>query len=82
MKKIKAVAKLKDTRSGFTKYYRYTIDPQYVDSQYYWWFDGNASCDCNRSLFLYNYDGSKELDCNNGNNIIELVWLKIDGIKT
>lgn len=32
------------------------------------WLEGNFSCDCNRSLFLYSQE--KELPCNNGENTI------------
>jgi len=30
----------------------------------YIWSDGNYECDCNRSLFLYDHDESKEYPCN------------------
>lgn len=34
------------------------------------WDIGNYSCDCNRSLFLYDYNEDKELDCNVSDNVI------------
>ena len=30
------------------------------------WEEGNYGCDCNRSLFLYDWDEDKELPCDNG----------------
>jgi hypothetical protein len=79
--KVKVAAKLKDTRNGYSKIYRYEVEPEYADSQWYMWHEGNYSCDDNRSIFLYNWDEDKKLDCNHGDNLIELVWLKINGVK-
>lgn len=44
------------------------------DGTFYNWFEGNFSCDCNRSRFLYQ-DDDKVLPCNNGDNriVIELI---------
>jgi hypothetical protein len=28
------------------------------------WSEGNFSCDCNRCLFLWNWDAAKDLPCN------------------
>jgi hypothetical protein len=42
----------------------------------YLWDEGNYSCDCNRSLFLWNFDRAKELKCDLGKNRIELVELE------
>ncbi len=33
------------------------------------WLENNNSCDCNRSLLMYD-DETKELECNTGSNVI------------
>lgn len=73
------IAKLNDTRNEYTREYEYKVKNEYVESQEFWWTEGNAACDCNRILYLYNWDESKDLDCNMGDNIIELLSLIIDG---
>ena len=40
----------------------------------YLWEEGTYSCDCTRSIFLWNFDDSKHLSC--GTNRIELVELE------
>jgi hypothetical protein len=48
----------------------------------YQWLDGNYSCDCNRSLFLYDHDPEKELPCDDGiHRVIELDSLKVNGVE-
>jgi hypothetical protein len=42
----------------------------------YLWEEGNYSCDCNRSLFLWNFVDAKKLECDLGENRIELVELE------
>ena len=66
---------LRDTRDGFTK----TIEQEWGLSEpwgdsYPWvgyWLDGNNSCDCNRSRYLYRYDEDKQTGC--GDDIIEIL---------
>lgn len=60
---------LRNTIDGFTDIYHDDWDyPEPFNSCM--WYEGNYSCDCNRSYFLYNWDNNKELDCNIENNII------------
>ncbi len=62
---------LQDTVSGDSTEYHdnYEYDEEGV---LYQWLEGNYSCDCNRSLFLWNWDETKHLPCNMGLNQIKL----------
>jgi len=48
------------------------MDVEWMDSSYYWWNEGNYSCDCNRHLEFErvkdpNYDiSNEELKCSEG----------------
>lgn len=59
-----------------------TTEPEYVESgsEYFWWTSGNASCDCNKVIFIddeYNTDLDREdYPCG---DTIELLSLKVDG---
>lgn len=61
-------------------YYELESEFQYaypVESAYYMFFEGNYSCDCNRSLFLSRkYKDFPELDCGHE---IEMVNFKVIG---
>ncbi len=47
----------------------YTQVKEYDDDYFaFMWEEGNFSCDCNRSRFLY---GDEDAKCNNGENQIE-----------
>ncbi len=37
------------------------------------WSEGNFSCDCNRSIFLYEGDSSKTMECHTENIIIDKI---------
>jgi len=64
------------------------VEAEYADTQWFWWTEGNGSCDCNRSLYLNRQHGLNlgtmedgafdvpELPCG---NTIKLVSLVIDG---
>ncbi len=43
------------------------------------WADGNYSCDCNRSIFFYDYDENKEMDCSDGRIVIEKIVIRETG---
>ena len=65
---------LKDTRDGYTET---VTDPHWTfdhtpHNVWWWWNEGNGSCDCNRSRRLYPNDKSKHLECSNL-DIIELL---------
>jgi len=72
------IATLRDTE-GYQRDYEYDIEDELIDSLVFMWEDGNYACDCNRSLFLYEWDESRELKCNSGSNEIKLVSLVCDG---
>ena len=48
------------------------------DNRRFMWLEGNWSCDCNRSLFLYDGDETKELPCSAEENVIELLKLTVN----
>jgi len=64
--------KLRDKVSGFEKVL-YQSKYRDVDHVLYQWIDGNYSCDCNRSLLLWDWNGEKTLECSSGENQIELI---------
>ncbi len=70
---------LRNIKTGETKIYCSNYDIEEPFSPFCW-EEGNFSCDCNRSLFLYDHDEDKELDCNSDENII--VIDKITNCKT
>ncbi len=47
------------------------------DGLIYLWTDGSFGCDCNRSIFFYNQDESKELDCNSSDEDQVIILDKI-----
>jgi hypothetical protein len=60
---------LRDFETGKTGVYTQECSMT-PDECLYYWEDGNASCDCNRSIWLYGYDSEDCLDCNADENII------------
>lgn len=68
--------------------YHSECEEQYLDSQEFWWTEGNAGCDCNRSLFLNkeyqlglganNDPESESTDCLPCGDTIQLVSLTIN----
>jgi hypothetical protein len=72
---------LKDTQSGDARTFEWSYnakpeDMGYDDDVSYLWEEGNYSCDCNRSIFLWPDDEAKHLECDVGQNRIELVELE------
>lgn len=69
--------RLLDTKTGVQKDY-VDITPYDEDGAgcLYQWGEGNYSCDCNRSLFLYDHAEDKEYPCNIGKSVIVVkeVW--------
>ena len=53
-------------------------ESRYMDSEPFWWLEGNASCDCNRAIFL-NYEYNLDLDEDSCGHSIILLSLKISG---
>ena len=46
---------------------------------FYIWAEGNFSCDCNRSIFFYDYEEDKEMDCSKGRIVIEKIVIRGTG---
>lgn len=74
------VAVLKNTATGEIREYVSQVEDQYLDGQQFWWTDGNASCDCNRSMFFAEVGGEKDPEAECGNERIELKALRINGV--
>jgi len=64
----------KDTRNNNTLTYHYDCEytQEEIDDKTYdfIWTEGNYSCDCNRSIFMYGLDSELQLKCNVDKNII------------
>lgn len=73
---IDVIVYLLDTCNGAFGTYRTTgfLD-ECGDLDTYWWEEGNGSCDCNRSLFLYERPDEEgyHLRCNSGENRIKIL---------
>ena len=69
---MKVAAYLRDTRDGFSKIYYPDYDYETEEHAVFMWVAGNFGCDCNRSLFLYDWMEDKELECSLTDNIIVL----------
>jgi hypothetical protein len=54
---------LRDTVSGDTRIWETVVSDDGAFSDFIW-SEGNFSCDCNRCLFLWNWDDAKDLPCN------------------
>ena len=57
------------------------VDAKYADSQEFYWTEGNAACDCNRSLYLNREHGLNLVDdgedgCLSCGDTIELLSIK------
>ena len=72
---MKCQVTLRDTQNGYQG--TIVVDHTDFDLADWMWTQGNYSCDCNRSLFLYDGDITRELPCNTDNNVIELVALEL-----
>lgn len=72
---MKYTIKLKDTRTNETR--SVEVDDTETGGLHgllFQWFENNFSCDCNRSLFFYDWDDwddSKELPCGDDTIVIE-----------
>ncbi len=81
MSDVAISAHMTDTRTGESRVYGtyYPMDDGGDDYSgiVFHWTSGNYSCDCNRSLFFYDYADGTELNCNEGENIIRLDMLVV-----
>ena len=61
---------LRNTQTGEFKVYRENYGWNTPTDGVFQWEQGNYSCDCNRSLFMYDHEESKELPCSGKENVI------------
>lgn len=75
------VAHLRNVETGETGIYEDDWDYREGEGHtaLYMWCDGNFSCDCNRSRFLYGYDEEKVMPCSDGRIVIDLLTIKETG---
>jgi hypothetical protein len=72
---------LRDTVSGATRVVDEDGSPSETDPHgTYLWEEGNWSCDCNRSLWLYDWAPEYKLDCLSEVIVIDGIYL-LDGRK-
>ena len=60
---------LRNVKTGEVRVYQPDYDVEEPFNPFMW-EEGNFSCDCNRSLFLYDWDDDKKLPCNPIDNVI------------
>lgn len=58
---MKYTFKIRDPKTGLVKDLEDDYDYEDLGHMIYQWTEGNYSCDCNRSIFLYGYD--KKYEC-------------------
>jgi len=63
-----------DRRDGTRK-----VLPQTFEWNQFWWEDGNASCDCNRSSFMYPDEPDKHIEVCTGYNLIVIEKVVVAG---
>ncbi len=70
---------LRDTVTGFARIYETEVEDD--EGLHYMWGEGNYSCDCNRSLFLWDWsdEEGEVLDCNSMDNQIVIDRMTLDG---
>lgn len=81
---IRAIAKLRDTRTGqVIDYHDLSVYPS-VDAAVAFWAEGECSCDCNRSLAILKarHPGvaittTQVLPCRRTKHVIELVSIEV-----
>ena len=83
--KIRTEAHLFDTLTGergveVREEWGHDDDVVYEDHNiWYWWNEGNGSCDCNRALSLYRSLGMPDIDVECGDDRFILERLTADG---
>jgi len=63
---------LRNVETGESRLYEEVFDWSEESQMLFQWTQGNYSCDCNRGLFLYNWDDAKEVECSGHDNTIAL----------
>ena len=67
---MKYTINLRNTLTGETTAYQDDYEWKKEKSMIFQYTEGNYSCDCNRSLFMYNWDEDKELECSMDTNVV------------
>lgn len=73
---------LRDLKTGQEAWYTSNVADEYADNQSFWWLDGNASCDCNRMIFLHDalgWDGPDDYPC--GDERVAIIRVLRDGVE-
>jgi hypothetical protein len=80
---VKIEVDLRDTLTGHKKTYVEESSDDNVDHEtvVFMWSEGNYSCDCNRSLFLWDWDRDKDLPCSQPDGRIVVDSLRVDGVE-
>jgi len=63
---------LRNTLTGETRTYDDDFDWPSDNALRFQYFEGNYSCDCNRSLMMHDHDQSKKLECSAYENVIAI----------
>jgi hypothetical protein len=71
---------LLETSSGFLNLHTYDVEDKYAVGQEFWWTDGNAGCDCNRTLALFDFT-EQDLIAECGYSRIQLLSIQIEGVR-
>jgi hypothetical protein len=77
--KINFEVAIRCNESGETRIYRYDCEPEYADSQEFYWSEGNAACDCNRALHFAWVKEEDDPDRECGDSAYDVVSLKKGG---
>lgn len=64
---------LRDRSKNYEGWYKDHYDWEDEHDMFFQWFDNNYSCDCNRSLFLYDLDFDDCYECSGSENVIEVL---------
>lgn len=71
---------LKDLVTGEDAWHTYEIAPEHVESQEFWWTDGNMCCDCARGAVLARERGKPDPNLPCTNNRVVVLEATIDGV--
>jgi hypothetical protein len=71
---------LLDRETGDEAWHEDLVESQYLESQEFWWTEGNGACDCNRGDFLARALGKPEPNLSCSDTRIAIVRAEIDGV--
>ena len=73
---LKYIFYLRNTITGETNTCVQDWEPE--EDMLFQWLENNYACDCNRSLFLYDFDRDKQLECGDEIIVIDKI-VRADG---